>query len=124
MKDSPFDNWYIVSVIERVAWNDPSGDEDEEAPTWENYHLVRATKADEAFDKAKALYDDPTPTTFDERKGQWEFVGVRELLPIYEPLEDGSEIMFTDRSPSTKSEAERLTFSKAEIVRYLTKAKK
>ena len=30
---------------------------------------------------------------------QWVFEGVIELLPIYEELEDGAEIMWADRRP-------------------------
>jgi len=31
---------------------------------------------------------------------QWVFEGVTELLPIYEELEDGSEIMYREHNPT------------------------
>jgi hypothetical protein len=58
---------------------------------------------------------DPDPSTFGGRKGRWVTLGVSELLPIYDPLEHGSEIMWIDHGTVDREDAKELTRTKTEI---------
>jgi hypothetical protein len=111
-----YDGWYLVSVIQRFDWADAI--DGESAPVWENYHLIRADTISQAYDEAMALPEyvsDRDPSTLGGRKGRWVTLGVSELLPIYDPLEHGSEIMWTDHGTIDQEAAEKLPRTKAEI---------
>jgi uncharacterized protein DUF4288 len=69
--------------------------------------LIRAKTRDIAYRRAVALakasstrqwqrYGDP-PGKF----GRWVFEGLVDLLPVYEPLRHGAEILWTDRGTLT-----------------------
>ena len=46
---------------------------------------------------------------------QWVFEGVTELLPIYEELEDGSEIMWAEHSPRKLKNLKKLVRESNEL---------
>ncbi|MBV1930077.1 MAG: DUF4288 domain-containing protein, partial [Porticoccaceae bacterium] len=61
-----------------------------------------AEDLDEAFDKIETIgieHAEPYEGGPDHIPVQWEYLGVTEVFPIYEELEDGAEIMFTSRNP-------------------------
>ncbi|MBB6368550.1 hypothetical protein FHR56_003729 [Xanthomonas sacchari] len=81
--------------LDAVGNDDPQ----EEFLAWENTVIVSAPDFDEAYRKVVAVAE----TTTDPYKGgpdgipvQWVFEGVTQLLPIYESLEDGAEIMYEE----------------------------
>jgi len=96
--------WYVCSYLLRfveLAW--PHKD-DAEAKflSWENTVLVKAGSMDEAFDKTVVLAQQaaqPYKGGPDGVDVQWVFEGVTEVLPVYEELEDGAEIMWCQRAP-------------------------
>lgn len=66
---------------------------------WENTVIVRADNLDEAHDKVVAVANRATEPYLGGPEGKpvrWIFEGITELLPIYEPLEDGAEIMWAE----------------------------
>lgn len=63
---------------------------------WENHRLIRASDWREAFHKAVAFGVRDAANgneAFDDRPV---FLGVTDLVPIFEPFEDGSEIMWSE----------------------------
>ncbi len=72
-------------------------------PTWENTVIVKARSLNHAYDKVVALAKESTePYKGSSAPGadvQWVFEGVTELLPIYEELKDGAEIMWAKHPP-------------------------
>ncbi|KLO58243.1 DUF4288 domain-containing protein [Delftia sp. NA_296.1] len=96
--------WYVVSYLLRfVELNDEKRD-DEQARflSWENTVLVRAGTLDEAYEKGMALALEnavPYKGGPDGEPVQWELLGITEVLPIYEELADGAEILWTERAP-------------------------
>jgi hypothetical protein len=74
--------------------------------TWENTALVKAKSLREAHQKLVKLGKGQTrpykggPDGVDVR---WLFEGVIELLPVYEEIEDGGEIMWAERTRSLKN---------------------
>jgi hypothetical protein len=70
--------------------------------TWENTVIVKARNLDHAYDRVVSIakrHTKPYKGGRDAVDVQWLFEGVTELLPIYERLRDGSEIMRTEHRP-------------------------
>jgi hypothetical protein len=68
-------------------------DPDEEFVVWENTVIVRAGNLEEAYDKVVAVAKRETVPYEGGPDGvpvQWVFEGITNLLPMYEPLEDGA----------------------------------
>ncbi|MGV3679402.1 MAG: DUF4288 domain-containing protein [Acidovorax sp.] len=96
--------WYIVSYLLRfVELNDTTTDGDESRfLSWENTILVRAQDLDEAYDKGMVIACDSTRPYRGGPDGvpvQWQLIGITDVLPIYEELADGAEIMWAERAP-------------------------
>ena len=103
-KDTSPVGWYLASYLLRFI---ELADKDRHDPekrflSWENTILVKAKSLDEAFAKAvKVGKGESKPYLGYPAKVRvrWEFVGLTELVPIYEPLDDGNEIAWTERRP-------------------------
>jgi len=94
--------WYVASYQLRFTEvDDPERDDlDTEFLVWENTILVRAADFDQAYEKAVRVATDASEPYKGGPDGidvQWVFEGVTELLPIYEEIDDGSEIMWSER---------------------------
>lgn len=92
--------WYVASYLIRfIEINDPNkNDQEERFLSWENTIIVRASDLDGAYEKAVKIAQDTTDPYLggpDAVPVQWVFEGITELLPIYEELEDGAEIMWS-----------------------------
>lgn len=72
--------------------------------TWENTVLVRAKNLNDAYRKVVKIGNGHTrpykggPDARNAVDVQWLFEGIIELLPVYEQIEDGAEIMWGERS--------------------------
>ncbi|KRA06650.1 uncharacterized protein DUF4288 [Acidovorax delafieldii] len=96
--------WYVVSYLLRfVELNDDRKDDDEARfLSWENTVLVRASNLDEAHQKGLSVARENSKPYKGGPEGvpvQWRLVGITDVLPIYEELADGAEIMWTERAP-------------------------
>ncbi len=104
--------WYVGSYLLRFVELDALGndDPDREFLVWENTVIVRAGSLDEAYGKVVSVAETATTPYKGGPDGvpvQWVFEGVTELLPIYEPLEDGAEIMWTEHQAVKLGELKR-----------------
>ena len=69
---------------------------------WENLIIIKADNPEEAYTKALEqgkLHEESGEmweTSNEKQKGGWRFEGLRNLLPIYEELEDGAEIVWKE----------------------------
>lgn len=96
--------WYLVSYLLRfVELNDlQRNDDDRRFLSWENTILVKADNLDNAYDKGMKVAREATKPYKGGPVGvpvQWKLVGITDVIPIYEELEDGSEIAWTERAP-------------------------
>jgi len=94
--------WYVATYVLRfVELAEPGNDDPENRfLTWENTILVKADDLDSAYDRVVAVAADATRPYKGGPEGvdvQWIFEGVLELLPVYDEIEDGSEIMWRER---------------------------
>lgn len=88
---------YLLRFIELEAAN--NDDPDAEFDCWENTVIVQANDLDEAYDKIVAIAADEARPYRGGEQGvpvQWVFEGVTDILPIYEPLRDGTEILWEE----------------------------
>lgn len=96
--------WYVGSYLLRfVELEDKNNSDPEERfLSWENTIIVKAKSFNDAYKKVVKVAKSNTKPYRGGEKGipvQWVFEGVTELLPIYEELEDGSEIMWAEHTP-------------------------
>ena len=100
---SPVD-WYVGAYLMRfIELNDDNNfDEEERFTAWENTVIVKAKSLDEAYEKIEKIGQSDSEPYKGGEEGvpvQWVYEGITELLPIYEDLEDGAEIMWREHNP-------------------------
>jgi hypothetical protein len=93
--------WYVGSYLLRFVELNETGNDDPDASflVWENTIIVEADNLEEAFQKVESVgrqQTEPYKGGPDGVPVQWLFEGITDLLPIYEPLEDGAEIMWAE----------------------------
>ena len=115
-------NWYIVEIIEKcepVERNEKQ--ELRRVTTWGNHHLIKADSPEKAFDKAVKLGKEAEYkfTNSDKIEMEWIFVGIGELLPIYEDIEDGAELMWNDYGFISNRRTMRMPYKKKELMKLI-----
>ena len=113
--------WYVASYLLRfVELNDDGNDDLENQFTvWENTILVQAENINEAYDKVEEeakLATDPYKGGSEGVPVQWLYEGISELLPVYDKIEDGVEIMFGEYRRKLKN-IRKKALSKVDVVR-------
>jgi hypothetical protein len=117
-------NWYLVEIIDRC---EPSDTKDQRplrrCIVYGNYHLIKANSVGEAYDKAEkiGLEGSYIFKNSDKVDMKWEFIGIGDILPIYEDIEDGAELMYTDYGFISAKRSDRFVISKADWIKKLTK---
>ena len=112
--------WYVCSYLLRFIELDARNNDDAEAKflSWENTILVKAATFDEAYDKTIVYAAKETEPYKGGSNGidvQWVFEGVTEVLAIHEELQDGSEIMWCERTPRKLKNLRALVRTKQEL---------
>ena len=112
--------WYVGSYIIRfIELNENSNDDlEKKFLAWENTKIIKASSLDEAYDKLVEEAQSETEPYKGGKDGipvQWVFEGVTELLPIYEKLEDGAEIMYREHNPTKLKNLRKRVKEKSEI---------
>jgi hypothetical protein len=92
--------WWIASFIERFEYDDENrSDLNRRCLAWENTILVRARDREAAYRKAllhgRRSHGHKGWNEKSGRKGSWRFEGLTQLLPVYEPIQDGAEVLWT-----------------------------
>jgi hypothetical protein len=112
--------WYVALIVNRYDyyWQDITNP-NRRCKVYENTCLIRARNPGEAYKKALALGqvgDGAECVDQDQRgrKGVWRFVGLANLLPVYERIEDGCEILWTTYYCTAKT-AQRMVRKKNEL---------
>ncbi|GHA16375.1 hypothetical protein GCM10008090_27730 [Arenicella chitinivorans] len=96
--------WYIGTYLARFIEIEDENNDDPETrfATWENTVIVKAPTLEEAFEKIERIgieHAEPYKSRETGVPVQWEYLGIIDLLPIYEELEDGSEVMWASNHP-------------------------
>lgn len=112
--------WYVGAYLLRfMELRDPMrNDPERRFLSWENTVLVRATSFDEAFEKVETVGKGNATRYRGGPDGvpvKWQYLGITELLPIYEEIEDGAEIAWSENSGRTLKSLRKLVKSKREL---------
>ena len=104
---SPF-GWYVGSYLLRFIELEEDGNFDDEKQflTWENTRLIKADNLDDAYDKLEKMAKEETEPYKGGPDGvdvQWIYEGITDLLPIYDELEDGAELFFSESKKKLKT---------------------
>jgi uncharacterized protein DUF4288 len=112
--------WWIAAYVERFEYYDEDRRNlNRRCLAWENTILIKARNRDEAWRKAIAqgklsegneAWDSETG-----RKGAWHFEGLTSLLPIYDRLEHGAEIIWVEHAGRTVRRIRALVKKKEEL---------
>jgi len=120
---SPF-GWYIGSYLLRFVELEQENNDDPESrfTAWENTVIVQAANLDEAYDKILKIgksQSEPYKGGLEEVPVQWVFEGITELLPIYEALQDGAEVMWKEHKPKKLKNLQKCVWKKDALLKYL-----
>lgn len=88
---------------------------------WVNIHLIKARSAKEAYAKAVKNGKAHNLRYRAGEKGlpaRWIFRGLRQLIPIYEKLADGSEIMFESHERITPAGVRKMIRSPNRLLAF------
>ena len=104
---SPF-GWYVGSYLLRFIELNQDGNFDDEKQflTWENTRLVKANDLNDAFDKLEKLAKEETEPYKGGPDGvdvQWVYEGITDILPVYDELEHGAELFFSESKRKLKT---------------------
>lgn len=106
--------WWIFAEVQYWVQTKPiDGKFSKRVDVWENTRILRAKDRDEAYRKAVELGRVGMPSK--TNAGVWKFAGISMLLPIYEKVADGAEVLWTKRGRMTKEKALALTKRKREL---------
>ena len=86
--------WIFREVMQWVSKRQKKLSTTSRCLVWENTRLICARNREQAYRKAITLgrLGHPSKT----KGGEWRFAGISMLLPVYEEIEDGAEILWTD----------------------------
>ncbi len=104
--------WFLADIIQELKVADT-----EDSTVWINTHLIRASSPDEAYEKALnrgKLYDDSWTNTDGEQVIS-RFRGLRNLLLVYEKLEDGAEIMWEEQEDVSEQDIQEMIKPRAQL---------
>jgi hypothetical protein len=115
-------NWFIVEIIEKYEPVERNEKQDlRRVTTWGNHHLIKAESPEKAFDKAVKLGKEKNYKFVNSDKMEMEsiFVGIGELLPIYEDIEDEAELMWNDYGFISNRRTMRMPYEKKELMELI-----
>ena len=112
--------WYFGSYLQRFVELEDSrrNEPNQRFASWENSVVVKAKSISQAFDKVEKLAKKNSKPYLGGEHGvrvQWEYLGVTELIPIYEEIGDGAEIAWEQRRPRSLKTLRLWVKSKDEI---------
>jgi len=76
--------WWIFCEVQRWVASGSGAKSQKRFPVWENTRLIRASSREQAYKKALKLANEGMPSETDG--GEWQFVGLSSLLPVYEEI--------------------------------------
>jgi hypothetical protein len=113
-------NWYIARILLRFEFTDEDKiNLNRRCIAWENQILLKAKNPEKAYEKAlkhgKLKERGEMHTLDGKRKGKWIFEGLRGLTPLYNELDDGSEISSTEHGNKTVKKIKDWVLKKEEL---------
>lgn len=111
--------WWIAVLIERYEhFDEDVTNSNRRCTCWRNTIIIKARDRNEAYRKAVAqgkLGEGTVCGLEHDRQGHWVFEGLSSLLPIYEKLEDGAEILWEENKNMAVKTVKALVRDKKEL---------
>jgi hypothetical protein len=106
--------WWVFNEVEQwVSNRQQKISPKSRCLVWVNTRLIRAKDRHEAYRKALACGRSGHPSK--TRGGEWRFAGISMLLPVYESLDDGAEILWTERGRMRVANIKKLVKTKHQL---------
>lgn len=115
-------DWFLVEIIEKFEPVDSDKTKElRRVTTYGNYHLIKALTPSQAYDKAVKIGKTSNYKFInsDKMKMRSEFLGIGDLIPIYENLEDGAEILWHNYGFISAKRSKKIARTKKEILSRL-----
>lgn len=117
--------WYVASLVLEEIHDD--GSHGDNSLVWINSYLIRADSAELAYQKALRLGNEQQTErgshSCDGDKAHWEFIGIRDLIPLHSPPSDGSLLWFDDFHVNS-TELEGLVSAKRDLSVFQSEAER
>lgn len=112
--------WYLASLIERfeIDGEDPQNSR-RRCLANETWHLIRANSPQEAYSKGVRIGTLSRNNVYKDargRSGHYVFVGLRELMPVFEDIQDGAEILWLEYPHSQVAVVNGMVQSESDLV--------
>ena len=117
---SPTGWWIYCEVEQWVSNRQKTLSPTSRCLVWENTRLLRAKSREDAYRKAMRLGRDEHPSK--TNGGEWRFAGISMLLPVYNKIEDGVEILWTVKGRLPVKKIKKLVKTKNELPVFNDKA--
>lgn len=108
--------WWIASFIERFQYEDEAEDDlNRRCTAWENTVIIKARNREEAYRKAERIGRLGEGGGYGTTNGIFRYEGLTSLLPIYEEVADGAEILWKAYSNRSVKKIKSLVKAKHEL---------
>jgi hypothetical protein len=106
--------WWIYEEVEQwVSKRQRKLTAKSKCLVWVNTRIIRSKNRNEAYRKALSLSRGGYPSK--THGGEWRFTGISMLLPIYEDVEDGAEVLWTVRGQLSVAAIKKLVKTKRQL---------
>ena len=112
-------DWFLVEMIVKIEpLDNDTFRESRRVTTWGNYYLFNAKTPLQAYNKGMrdGKYNNHTYKDQDGTIMKVEFIGIGDLLPVYENIEDGAEILWHDYGKISARRSIGLVKTKEELL--------
>jgi len=113
-------DWFLADIVERAEMvGRDKTNPNRRCLTWTNTVLIQAPSIEEAYDRAIRIGRENYSMRYKAASGEtciWKVLGLSSLVPIYEDIEDGAEIGFTDEGFIAARTSESLVKTKRELL--------
>jgi hypothetical protein len=114
--------WYVATYIERFEYEGENKTNlRRRCRAWENMILVKASTPAQAYRRAVQLAKKGGNLPWTNSRGEdgkLIFEGLTQLLPVYDELEDGAEICWTDHANTSVQKVKRMIKKKTELAAF------
>jgi hypothetical protein len=112
-------DWFLVEIIEIYEPVDSNKMQELRRVTaYGNYHLINAATPSRAYEKAVKIgkHSNYKFTNSDKIKMKSKFLGIGDLLPICENIQDGAEIMWNNYGFISARSSEKKVRTKKDLI--------
>ena len=107
--------WFLAELIQQHTFSNGDG-----PMIWVNTILIKATSIEQAYEKSLAYGDryNHTFTNTDQEEVKVSFRGLRDLYLIYDKLEDGAELIYSEYDEITEEEIAAMITPKEKLAAF------